>query len=119
VEVERSQPSDFEPTPSDADWQDLPSDDSPEERRMLISFAAILVAFKLLGLAVIVVFMFRAGLSDAVAFLAATHIPFVLVGLGLLDMPLSALVRRLRLRARRRQLIWAEWNVDETSNTPL
>ncbi len=80
---------------------------------MLISFAAILVAFKLLGLAVIVIYMYRAGLGDAVAFLAATHIPFILVGLGLLYAPLSALYRRLRLRARRRYLIWAEWNVEE------
>ena len=113
VEVERSQPSDLEPTPPDADWEDLPSNDSPEERRMLVTFAAVLVAFKLLGLAVIAIYMYRAGLGDAAAFLAATHVPFVVVGLGLLYMPLSALYRRLRLRARRRRLIWAEWNVEE------
>ncbi len=82
---------------------------------MLISFAAILVAFKLLGLAVIAIYMYRAGLTDAFAFLAATHIPFVVVGLGLLYVPLSALYRRLRLRARRRRLLWAEWNVDEAA----
>jgi hypothetical protein len=82
---------------------------------MLLTFAAILVSFKLLGLAVIVVYMYRAGLDDAVAFLAATHVPFVLVGLGLLYLPLSALYRRLRLRARRRHLIWAEWHVEEAA----
>lgn len=115
MEVERSQPADFEPTPSDADWQDPPTDDSAGERRMLLSFAAILVAFKLLGLAIIVVYMYRAGLEDAGAFLAATHIPFVVIGLGLLYVPLSALYRRLRARARRRHFIWAEWNVDEAA----
>ncbi len=115
MEVEHSEPSDFGPTPSDAELPDVPSDDSPEERRMLISFAAVLVTFKLLGLAVIVVYMYRAGLSDAAAFLAATHVPFVVVGLGLLYLPVSALYRRLRLRARRRHLIWAEWNVDEAA----
>jgi hypothetical protein len=115
MEVERSQPSDFEPTPAEAGWQDPSADDAPNERRMLVTFAAILITFKLLGLAVIVVFMFRAGLEDAVAFLAATHIPFVAAGLGLLYLPLSGLVRRIRARVRRRKLIWAECHVEEAA----
>ena len=82
---------------------------------MLLSFAAILVAFKLVGLAIIVTFMLQAGFADAIGFLVATHVPFVAIGLGLLFFPLSALYRRLRVRARRRELIWSEWHVEDAA----
>lgn len=93
----------------------MPPSESADERRILLSFAAVLVTFKLVGLAIIVVFMLQAGYGDAIAFLAATHVPFIVVGLGILSFPVSAFLRRLRLRARRRHLIWAEWNVEELS----
>ena len=115
LEAERSQPSDFGPTSSDTGWQDASSDESPEDRRMLISFGVMLVAFKLLGIVVIIAYLGWTGLTDVVAFIVATNVPFVLVGLGLLYVPLSRLYRRLRLRRRRRRLIWSEWNVEESS----
>ncbi len=53
--------------------------------------------------------------GDVVPFLAASHAPFVAFALFLLYWPGLALFRRLRLRARRRQLIHAEWNVERAS----
>ncbi len=115
MEVEHSQPFDSEPTPTNADWQDPSPDESEEERRVLTSFAAFLVGVKLLSLAAIVGYLYLAGIATSVVFLVATQVPFIIAGLALLYLPLSRLIRRMRLRARRRRLIWSEWHVEKAA----
>jgi hypothetical protein len=116
LEIDRSQSSEPWPTSSETSLRGAVTVDEPrEDWRVIWAFAAVLVAFKLVGLAIVVYFMLQAGAFDgALTFLVATHAPFILVGLGLLYWPLSVLYRRARLRARRRQLIWAEWHVETT-----
>ena len=115
MEVERSDswPVPAKPVPSGS-----PPAEPRDDWRVVWAFVAILVAFKLAGLAIIVAICLQtAEFDEALPFLAASHVPFVVGALLLLYWPVKALFRRLRLRARRRQLIYAEWHVEKAGSS--
>lgn len=78
------------------------------------AFIAILVGFKLWTLLVI---LLVATSWDTAGFLAATHVLWILVGTVALWGPAVLWYRLVRVRRRRRELLRAEWEVEDTQRT--
>lgn len=74
-------------------------------------FFGILLGFKLWTLLLVLIV---AATWDTVEFILATHVLWITVGAFLLWAPVLFWVRLMRVRARRRELLRAEWEVEDT-----
>lgn len=78
------------------------------------TYVGVLIAFKFVGLAIILWAMLQAGgFSDTLPFIVLYHLPWVIGALVLAYFPIAFWYRRLRARSRRHRLLWSEWHVDE------
>uniref|UniRef100_A0A831T6Z3 Uncharacterized protein n=1 Tax=Thermorudis peleae TaxID=1382356 RepID=A0A831T6Z3_9BACT len=86
-------------------------DEGQKIRQIAIWFIGILVAFKLWTVLLIVIYSSR---WETVQFLLANHVLWFVSGAVLLWGPALFWARLLRLRARRRELIRSEWEVEDS-----
>lgn len=86
-------------------------DEEQTIRRIAIWFIGILVAFKLWTVLLIVIY---SSTWETVQFLLANHVLWFAVGGALVWGPALFWVRLMRLRARRRELIRSEWEVEDS-----
>ncbi|MCM8750627.1 hypothetical protein NET02_15890 [Thermomicrobiaceae bacterium CFH 74404] len=86
-------------------------DEGQKIRQIAIWFIGILVAFKLWTVLLIVIYSSR---WETVQFLLANHVLWFVAGAVLLWGPALFWARLLRLRARRRELIRSEWEVEDS-----
>ena len=86
-------------------------DEGQKIRQIAIWFIGILVAFKLWTVLLIVTYSAK---WETVQFLLANHVLWFVVGAVLLWGPALFWARLLRLRARRRDLIRSEWEVEDS-----
>jgi hypothetical protein len=85
-----------------------------EDRRAMYAFFGVLVAFKLFTL--ILIFVLMTSRSTAI-FLVLSHFLWIGVAAVLIWAPAVFWLRLMRVRAKRRRLQHAEWNVEETETT--
>ncbi|HUZ03563.1 MAG TPA: hypothetical protein VMU89_24730 [Thermomicrobiaceae bacterium] len=86
-------------------------EDQPEDNASPWAFAAILVGFKVWTLILILAFT---GSWGAFWFLVSSHVLWITGGAIVLWGPALFGTRLLRVRARRRELQRAEWEVEDT-----
>lgn len=86
-------------------------EDENEEKASPWAFAAILVGFKIWTIGLIVVFT---GSWGAFWFLVSSHVLWLIVGAVALWGPAVFWARLVRIRARRRELQRAEWEIEDT-----
>ncbi len=86
-------------------------DEERATRRVAIWFALILIGFKLWTVLLIALYSWNWA---TVRFLLANHVLWVVVGAVLVWGPVVFWLRLIRLRARRRELIRSEWEVEDS-----
>jgi hypothetical protein len=82
-----------------------------DDRRSMLVFFGVLVAFKIWTVILILTLVTS---WSTLAFLAATHVLWLALGAFLLWAPFLFWSRLVRVRAKRRKLQHAEWNVETT-----
>ena len=85
-----------------------------EDRRGLYAFLGILVGFKIWTLVII---LWLTSTWQTVVFLLAGHVLWFFAAAVLLVGPAAFWTRLIRVRAKRKKLQHAEWNVEEPSGS--
>jgi tetrahydromethanopterin S-methyltransferase subunit E len=88
--------------------------ETEDDRRAMYAYFGVLLAFKIFTLIVILWLM---SSWEAVVFVVASHVLWLIVGAILIAGPAAFWTRLVRVRARRRQLVHQEWHIEEQKDS--